>query len=115
VKILLIVNESPWNGTLGVTALRLTQAMIEDGMRLVAVYFREDAVYQAVPGRATDQGTAALRESWLEMSARQEIPLLLCSSAAQRRLDSPPGDGFREAGLAEVMELMSACDRVVTL
>lgn len=113
-KALVIVNESPWGGSLGVTALRLSRAMIDNGLPLAAVFFREEGVYQSLEGRAVDSGTPSLAKSWLELSSQQQIPLLLCSSASQRRLENAPVEGFREAGLAEVMELMSSCDRVVT-
>jgi sulfur relay (sulfurtransferase) complex TusBCD TusD component (DsrE family) len=42
------------------------------------------------------------------------VPLLLCSAASQRRLERAPETGFREAGLAEILDLMNSCDRVVT-
>jgi sulfur relay (sulfurtransferase) complex TusBCD TusD component (DsrE family) len=83
------------------------------GLRIAAVYFRGEGVYQAQPGRITDNGTPALRDAWLELATRHGVPLLLCSSAAQRRLETAPGGAFREVGLAEVLELMSSCDRVV--
>jgi len=129
VKVLVIVSSSPWGGSLGVTALRLVRAMLRDGqsdglrdgsrdglpngLRVAAVYFREEGVYQALPGRAADAGTPVLRDAWLELMHQDGVPLLLCSSAAQRRLDACPEGGFREAGRAEVLELMQACDRVV--
>ena len=53
-------------------------------------------------------------ERWLKLQQERDIPLLLCSSAAQRRLPEPPAEGFRETGLAEILELTLACDRVVT-
>jgi sulfur relay (sulfurtransferase) complex TusBCD TusD component (DsrE family) len=111
VKVLVIVNSSPWGGSLGVTGLRLVRAMLERamlnggsaaGLRIAAVYFREEGVYQAQAGRITDYGTPALRDAWLELAGRHGVPLLLCSSAAQRRLEACPG-GFRDAGLAEVL------------
>jgi sulfur relay (sulfurtransferase) complex TusBCD TusD component (DsrE family) len=121
VKVLVIVNTSPWGGSLGVTALRLVRAMsraglrddVRDGLRVAAVYFREEGVYQAVPGRVAEAGTPVLRDAWLELMREAGVPLLLCSSAAQRRLGVCPEGGFREAGRAEVLELMQGCDRVV--
>ena len=117
VKVLVIVNSSPWGGSLGVTALRLVRAMLRDGLRdglrVAAVYFREEGVYQALPGRVGDAGTPNLRDAWLELQSQAGVPLLLCSSAAQRRLEACPEGGFREAGRAEVLELMQGCDRVV--
>lgn len=113
-KVLVIVNESPWGATLPATALRLVRAMREDGVGIDAVFFRGDGVYNALPGRATDAGTPDLAAEWEELSRSGGIPMLLCSSATSRRLDSAPGPGFREAGLAEVLECMAGCDRVVS-
>jgi len=114
VKILVIVNASPWGGSLAVTALRLVRAMLDHGFAIPAVYFRGEAAYQALEGRVVDDGTPPLREAWLELRRKHDVPLLLCSSASQRRLPTPPPDGFREAGLAEVLESMRCCDRVVS-
>lgn len=113
-KILVIVNVSPWAGSLAVTGLRLTRAMLGHGHDIGAVYFRDEGVYQAIAGRATDSGTPVLRDAWADLSREHGVPLLLCSAAAQRRLEQAPGGRFREAGLAEVLELMRSCDRVVS-
>ena len=86
-KILVIVNESPWGGSLGVTALRLACALTEAGEELSAVFFREDGVYHALPGRAADSGTPCLAGAWLTLAQEHAVPLLLCSSDAQRRLE----------------------------
>ena len=113
-KILVIVNESPWGSSLGVTALRLVRAMVAGGEQVVAIYFREEGVYHAVPGRAVDSGTPDLSDAWLSMARQSGIPVLLCSAAARRRLEKVSAEGFREAGLAEMMEMMASADRVVT-
>jgi sulfur relay (sulfurtransferase) complex TusBCD TusD component (DsrE family) len=91
----------------------MLQPAAVDGLRIAAVYFRERA-YHAVPGRITASGTPALRDAWLALATQHELPLLLCSSAAQRRLEDCPSGGFREAGLAEVLDLMRSCDRLVS-
>ena len=113
-KILVVVNESPWGATLPVAALRLARAVVSDDHEIDAVFFRGDGVYNACRGRDTDAGTPDLAREWAAFSEAAGFPLLLCSASASRRLDSAPGDGFREAGLAEALERMAACDRVVT-
>jgi len=115
VKILVIVNSSPWGSSLGTTALRLVKALAPNGLQVAAVYFRGDGVYQSQAGRAGDTGTPELSGSWLELARQHRFPLLVCRSAAQRRLPEAAGDGFREAGLAEVLELADTCDRVLSL
>ncbi len=113
-KVLVIVNQGPWGGSLPVSALRLVRALLSGGVQLAAVFFREEGVYHALSGRVTDSGTPDLNASWAELARIAEFPLLLCSSAAQRRLEAAPGDSFRETGLAEIVELMGDVDRVVT-
>lgn len=113
-KILLIVNYSPWGSTLGITALRFARAAIAEDMHVSAVFFREDGVFHALSARSTDAGTPATIEAWTEFRKNTGARLLVCSSSSQRRLEVAPADPFREAGLAELMELMAASDRVVT-
>ncbi|MBT8048656.1 MAG: hypothetical protein HKN57_02550 [Xanthomonadales bacterium] len=113
-KILIIVNESPWGTSLGVTAFRLVRAMVANEARVAAVFFRGDGVYHAQTDGRTDSGTPCLAKEWRALSRQADIPLLLCSAAAQRRLENVSSAGFREAGLAEVMAIMADSDRVVT-
>ena len=114
-KILIIVNESPWGSSLGVTALRLARAMLAGKMEITAVFFRRDGVYHAQPGRAVDSGTPCLFDEWQSLAERTGIPLLICSSASQRRLNAAPDGAYREAGLAEMLEIMASSDRAMTL
>ncbi len=113
-KILVIVTESPWGSSLGVTALRLVRALVREGGKPCAIYFREEGVYHALRGRAGDAGTPVLHDAWEALSRSEDIPLMVCSSAARRRLDEPPRGCFEEAGLARMMGLLQESDRVVT-
>ena len=117
VKILLIVNESPWGSTLANLAMRFLEAAQEENMQVTGVFFLGDGVYNALPAEATDAGTRDLCEGWQEMAEKNDIDLMLCSAATARRL---PRDAtllplpFREAGLVEMISIMAACDRVVS-
>lgn len=117
-KFLLVVNESPWGSTLALAALRFARAVVAEGFEVGAVYFRDDGVYNALPGRSTDAGTEDLARGWAALARDRQTPLLICSAAAGRRL---PGDAleaapapFRPAGLVEMVGLMERCDRVVS-
>ena len=113
-KVLVIVNASPWGGSLAVTALRMVRAMLLQGLSVDSIQFRGEGVYTAMAGQGTDPGTPGFPEAWLELAVEHGFPLLLCSSASTRRLDTVPQNGFRAAGLPEMLERMAACDRVVT-
>lgn len=113
-KFLIIVNESPWSSSLGVAALRMVRALLLRKVQISAIFFREDGIYHSLPGRAVDSGTPSLCDEWQSLAKQKGIPLLVCSSAARRRLGAPPGEAYREAGLVEMMEIMAASDRVVT-
>jgi len=118
VKILLIVNESPWGSTLALTALHFCRAALESGLGVAAVYFRNDGVYNARPGQVTDRGTPDLAAAWSALGAANGLDLLLCSAAAARRLSAEdlaaaPAP-FREAGLVEMLSLLQTTDRVVS-
>ncbi len=114
-KCLVIVNESPWQTGIAVCALRFVQAAEAAGLRVAAVFFREDGVYHALSGTTADAGTPELTSAWQQFANRTGARLLLCSASCQRRL--PPADeaaGFRQTGLADMLELMLQCDRLVT-
>jgi len=125
VKCLIIVNESPWQTTLSVCALRFARAAASVGLEITAVFFREDGVYNALDTAATDAGTPDLNHAWRDLAAQSGVRLLLCSSSCQRRLpvvfdrsDSQQTDfrkaGFQQSGLAEMLALLQQTDRVVS-
>lgn len=116
--ILVIVTESPWGSSRGNAARRLVRAAWAGGDRVPAVFFRNDGVYHALPGRASDDGLATPGETWSVLGRETGMDLLICAAASARRF--PPGvsagmaEGFTEAGLARMWELAAACDRVVS-
>ncbi len=113
--LLLIVNESPWGSELPAVALRLANAVVGAGDRILAVFFRADGVYNAISGGHQDRGTPDLTTDWRSFSKQHDVELMLCSAAMQRRLPVDAiADGFRPAGLIEVFDLIDGCDRVVT-
>jgi tRNA 2-thiouridine synthesizing protein D len=114
VKLLIIVNESPWSSSLALTACRFARAAVDSGVELTAVFFREDGVYNALAGEGSDAGTPDLARRWCEISSSADTRLLLCSSSRLRRFSSLSDDAFQETGLTELIELMLHSDRVVT-
>ena len=116
--ILVIVNESPWGSSLATAALRFVRAAQHAGKRVAAVFFHGDGIYNALPGRASDDGLPSPVQDWCELAGQGNTELLLCSAASARRLaQSVVNDlpvEFREAGLVEMWDLAGRCDRIVT-
>ena len=113
-KLLIIVTESPWGSGLALAAYRLAAAAARSGTVECAVFFREDGIYNALPGEVTDAGTVDLARSWADLAGGEGIRLLLCRSSSQRRLASRPAAPFEESGLTEMVKLLLTSDRVVT-
>lgn len=113
-KFLVVVTGSPWGSALSLSAWRFVKAAIDSEVRVPAVFFREEGVYNAVPGEAMDAGTPDLAEAWAGLAAATGIRLLLCSSSRLRRLRGEPEGAFQTSGLTELIELMLDSDRVVT-
>lgn len=113
-KLLVIVNESPWASGLALCANRFVHAAIASGHAIPAVFFREDGVYNALQGELTDAGTPDLCKDWAELAIAANTRLLLCSSSRLRRLKHNPPGVFQDSGLTEMFELMLQSDRVVS-
>ncbi len=115
---LLIVNESPWGSGLALAAFRFARAAHERGLEVAAVFFREDGVYNALPGRASDAGTPNLADAWRDLAHRSGARLLVCRSSADRRLcEDPPTifpAPFEVSGLTVMFEVALDCDRLVS-
>ena len=89
--------------------------MLGAGHDLIAVFFREEGVYNCVPGTAGETGMRDLAAAWAGLNERHGVDLMVCQSSAVRRLSGPCKNPFREAGLVELMDRVAECDRVVTL
>jgi sulfur relay protein TusD/DsrE len=114
VKFLVIVNEGPWASGLALCASRFVRAATASGHEISAIFFREDGVYNVLPGELTDAGTPDLVKTWAELATTGRTRLLLCSSSRLRRLENSPSACFAESGLTEMFELMLQSDRVVS-
>lgn len=116
VKILLMVNTSPWGSSRSGVALRFLRAALARRHELSAIYFRADGVYHALPGRQADPGTEDLSTVYAELARAHHIELLLCSAAVTRRFsENATGfqDPWRVAGLARWVELLDQSERLV--
>ncbi|HKJ17467.1 MAG TPA: DsrE family protein [Xanthomonadales bacterium] len=112
-KFIFVINESPWGSTLPSSALRIAERVLEANHDL-AVFFREDGVYNVVAGTVSDSGTDDLAGAWLNLGETDRVDLMVCQASLARRLAETPKMPFRPASLVELTDLLSDCDRVVT-
>lgn len=117
-KLFIIVNESPWGSSLASTALRFVAAAPGSGNQVSSVFFHDDGVYNALPGHLSDDGLDSPQTQWCKLASEQGFKMLLCSSAAARRLPADAkavwSDQFTEAGLAQMWVMAGSSDRVVS-
>jgi len=122
----LVVLAAPGTGSGGRGALRFARALLDRGHRLVRVFFYRDGAHTGnrliLPsGEETD-----LAAQWSALADEADFELVLCVGAAERRgvLDTAgarragrPGgnlaDGFRIAGLGQLIDAVVEADRVV--
>ncbi len=112
-KIIIVVNASPWGSTLSSTAARIADGLLAEKHQLT-VFFREDGVYNAVPDTDCDSDVRDLADAWKKMGSQHRVSLLVCQSSAARRLTGQLHNPFRSASLVEFSDLLADCDRVVT-
>lgn len=122
----LLVHAAPGGGSGARGALRFARALLARGHRLVRVFFYREGVHTGnrlmVPG-GQESGLAA---DWSALSREAGFDLVLCVGAAERRgvLDAAgarrhgrAGDslaeGFRIAGLGQLIDAAVDADRVV--
>ncbi len=109
------------------TAYYFAQSALEAGHRLHGVFFYQDAIYHANRLNSPPQDERNLTDCWHELATRWDVPLLICTAAAQRRgvldrdsakIANRDGEncapGFRIVGLGQLIALSLAADRVIT-
>lgn len=118
---------SPADNQASFSAYQFATNIIKDkNSQLAAVFFYGDAVQVANKLRTPPSDEFDLTQAWSALAASTQIPLLVCSAAAQRRgvLDESEAEyhghsqfnlaaNFTIAGLAEYVTLQAKCDKVV--
>lgn len=116
VKILVMVNSSPWGSGRSAVALRFVRAALDADHELSAIYFRGDGVYHAVPGQQADPGAEDLTNAFAKLAQSHGTELMLCTAALMRRFPNTHEVSlpWRAAGLAQWVGLLEEADRVVS-
>jgi tRNA 2-thiouridine synthesizing protein D len=120
------VNEGPYTHEASVTALNFIKAALEKGHEIFRVFFYHDGVNNGTNFATPPQDDINIQKEWSEIAAANNIDLVVCVAAAQRRGIVDEGemerngksgmnimDGFRISGLGQLIEAGIECDRLV--
>ncbi len=114
VNCLIIVNDGPWSSGRALSAWRFARAAATVGLQTPVVFFREDGVYNALPGRVADAGTPNLAAAWRTLAETTGTRLLVCRTSLDRRSEAGPVAPFEVSGLTILFEHLLECDRTVS-
>lgn len=125
-KISVQVNEGPYNHQASVTAINYVKAALEAGHEVFRVFFYHDGVNNGTNLATPPQDDINIQKTWSELAAANNIDLVVCVAAAQRRGIVDQGemerngkdaqnimDGFRISGLGQLIEAGIESDRLV--
>jgi tRNA 2-thiouridine synthesizing protein D len=125
-KYTILVNAGTTESNAGLHAYRFAQAVLQAGHEIMRIFFFHEGVYQAFNDALPPDDELNLPHLWSELAKDYPIDLAVCISAAQRRVllseaekkrlqkqDQGLAEGFRIAGLGQLLEAMILADRFV--
>ena len=120
------VNEGPYQHQASDTAYQFTKAAIAAGHEIFRVFFYHDGVNNATRLAVPPQDDRNIAKQWSELSLANDLDLVVCIAAAQRRgiMDADEAkrqgldgdnliEGFRISGLGQLIEAGIESDRLV--
>jgi tRNA 2-thiouridine synthesizing protein D len=125
-KFAIQVNASPYHSNAGLTAYQFIRAALLEQHEIVRVFFYHEGVYHAFQYVTPPDDEIQLVKRWSELARDYSLDLVVCISAAQRRgllhadeaqrqgkLDNDVAEGFRIAGLGQLVEATLLADRFI--
>lgn len=121
---LALVVTTPPNSNLTTTAINLVHAALNNGVKLIGVFFYQDGVLNAAKHLAIPSDEFQTLTQWQQLSSDYNVPLYLCITAAEKRGLSDElnqhelsniDKAFTVSGLGELVELTNKAERVVQL
>jgi len=125
-KFAIQVNAGPYQHQACHSAYRFACAVLSRGHELSRVFFYHDGVNVASALTTPPQDELNLCDAWAALASQHDVDLLVCVAAAQRRgiVDEDErkrhgktaanlADGFRIAGLGQLVEAALDADRLV--
>ncbi len=120
------VNEGPYQHQASDTAYQFTKAAIAAGHEIFRVFFYHDGVNNATRLAVPPQDDRNITKLWSELSKENNLDMVVCIAAAQRRgiMDADESkrqgldadnliEGFRISGLGQLIEAGVESDRLV--
>ena len=125
-KFSLMINEGPYNHQASDTAYHFAKAVLESEHEIFRVFFYHDGVNNATKLAVPPQDDRHIPKLWSELAKENDLDLVVCIAAAQRRgmmdvdeakrqgfEDNNLIDGFRISGLGQLIEAGIEADRLV--
>jgi tRNA 2-thiouridine synthesizing protein D len=125
-KFAIQINSSPYHSNAGLTAYQFIRGALNAQHEIVRVFFYHEGIYHAFKYATPPDDEIQLTKRWSELAHDYQIDLVVCISAAQRRgllhsdeahrqgkQDNDVADGFRIAGLGQLVEAISLADRFI--
>ena len=120
------INEGPYQQQAADTAYQFAKAALAGGHEIFRVFFYHDGVNNATKLAVPPQDDRDLPKLWSELSKENDLDLVVCIAAAQRRgmmdvdeakrqgfEDNNLIEGFRISGLGQLIEAGVESDRLV--
>ena len=125
-KIGVVISEGPYTHQAADTAYHFVKSALEKGHEVPRVFFYHDGVNVSTRLSVPPQDERHIQNNWTALAQENEIDLVVCIAAAQRRglLDQNEADrqgkdanniaeGFRISGLGQLIEMGIQTDRLV--
>lgn len=126
-KIGVVVSEGPYTHQAADSAYHFVKAALAGGHEVPRVFFYHDGVNVSTRLSVPPQDERHIQNNWTALAKENDIDLVVCIAAAQRRglLDENEAnrqgkdanniaDGFRISGLGQLIEMGIQTDRLVT-
>ena len=123
----ILVNEGPYQHQASDSAYLFAKAAIEEGHTIFRVFFYDDGVNNGTRLATPPQDDRHIPNRWSELAKENNIDLVLCVAAAQRRGMVDPdemkrnnkdadniAEKFRISGLGQLIEAGIQADRMIT-
>ena len=125
-KFTIMVNEGPYQHQSADSALQFARAVLAQGHEIFRVFFYHDGVNNGTRLSVPPADDRLIQKEWSQLSLENNLDLVICIAAAQRRgiMDADEAkrqgldanniiDGFRISGLGQLIEGGIQADRTV--